>query len=260
MTILSVITVVKGDPIGLRRTLESVHGQEQIKPGPHSWELVVVDGSTPSLEGVALSEEMTQLRYFWQEPAGIYAAMNFGVNKALGNYLLFLNAGDTLANPSVLGTLVERLESQSPAWAFGRVHFTSENGRVLVERDWNYDTEAEHLFARGVFPSHQGTVMQRDLITQLGGFDQSYSIVSDYQLMLRAHNQSKPLELGFEIAQFQQGGASTIQWRTAIGEFHRARVDVFQPHGLARIREWSDTARQYVATGLGQIMKDFRRG
>lgn len=254
------ITVVKGDPNGLKHTLESISDQEFERPHADLWEVVVVDGSTPRLEEVALSSSIVNLRYFTQIPEGIYSAMNFGVNLAVGEYLLFLNAGDTLANSSVLDSLIGQLETESPQWAFGRVHFTSESGRELMERDWHYDTEAEHLFARGVFPSHQGTVMRRDLVELLGGFDESYAIASDYQLMLRAHKEAKPLELGVGIAQFKQGGASTVKWKSAVGEFHRARVDVFQPRGLTRIREWSDTGIQYIKIGLGHAVKGFRRG
>lgn len=260
MPILSVITVVKDDATGLRRTLESVHNQNLPGHNYRSWEVVVVDGSAPELREVALGAGLENMRFFCQAPAGIYSAMNFAVTEALGDYLLFVNAGDTLVNTSILGTLIDVLERESPGWAFGRVHFTSESGRQLSEPQWNYDTEADHLFARGLFPSHQGTVVRRDLVSKLGGFDQNFAIASDYHLMLRVHQNSRPLVLDFAVADFQQGGASTVKWRKAIGEFHRARVEVFQPSGFVRVREWSDTAVQYMKTGLGHAVKGFRRG
>ena len=260
MPILSVITVVKDDPIELGHTLESVRDQDLSGEKTQSWEIIVVDGSTPRLEHITLNAGITQIRYCHQKPDGIYSAMNFGADKALGDYLLFLNAGDTLANSAVLGALIEQLEHNRPQWAFGRVDFTSESGRSLVEPEWDYTTEADHLFARGLFPSHQGTVMSRELLQNLGGFDQSFAIASDYQLMLRAHHRAQPLALGFVIAHFQQGGASTVHWRAAISEFHRARVEVFHPQGFAKIRELSDTYVQYAKTGLGHAVKGFRRG
>lgn len=260
MPVLSVITVVKDDPIGLRRTLESMRDQDLSGQHSDSWEVVVVDGSCPRLEEDALAVGSAELRYFTQKPAGIYAAMNFAVSVALGDYLLFLNAGDTLANSSVLGSLIEQLKLQAPQWGFGRVHFTSESGKELVEPSWNYETEAERLFARGVFPSHQGTVMRRELVSQLGGFDESFAIASDYHLMLRAHVSARPIVFNFVLANFQQGGASTLHWRTAIREFHRARVQVFQPRGIARVREWSDTGIQYIRIGIGHAVQGFRRG
>jgi putative colanic acid biosynthesis glycosyltransferase len=258
--ILSVITVVKDDPNGLRRTLESVSEQVLSQQYSQSWELLVVDGSKPSLAESAMNAGIKQLRLVRQEPAGIYAAMNFGVSEASGDYLLFLNAGDTLANPTVLESLMEQLERESPSWAFGRVNFTSESGRMLAEPTWNYDSEAKRLFARGLFPSHQGTVMRRELVSQLGGFDQSFKIASDYHLMIRAHLEAKPLELNLVIADFQQGGASTLHWRAAIGEFHRARIEVFKPGGFTKVREFADTWVQYVKTGIGHAVKGFRRG
>lgn len=102
--------------------------------------------------------------------------------------------------------------------------------------------------------------MSRELVQTLGGFDQSFAIASDYQLMLRAHQRAKPLALGFVVARFQQGGTSTAHWRAAISEFHRARVEVFHPQGFAKIRELSDTYVQYAKTGIGHAVKGFRRG
>ncbi len=84
--------------------------------------------------------------------------------------------------------------------------------------------------------------MKRNLVHTLGGFDPSYRITGDYHLLLRASLVAKPLVFGFPIANFQQGGASTQNWRMAAKEFHRARVEVFRPRGWARIQEWSDTA------------------
>lgn len=260
MPILSVITVVKDDATGLRRTLESLTAQVELIQHPANWELLIVDGSTPPLESQLESAPAKLTRFFWQQPAGIYSAMNYGVFEAHGDYLLFLNAGDTLATNSTLNSLIQFLAANSPDWAFGRVLFTSESGRELVEPDWDYHGEANRLFARGLFPSHQGTLIKRELINTLNGFDLSYQITSDYQMLLRASLVAQPLVIEFPIANFQQGGASTHNWFTAAKEFHRARVEVFRPSGWARFVEWSDTAVGYAKAGLGRAMTEVRRG
>jgi putative colanic acid biosynthesis glycosyltransferase len=256
--ILSVITVVKDDATGLLRTLDSLTTQENLAPHSIDWELVIVDGSSPPAE-ITLDLGLNS-RYFWQEPAGIYSAMNYGVSQAHGTYLLFLNAGDTLATSDSLAKLISLLTHSSPEWAFGPVLFSSEFGRALVEPDWVYEREVRRLFARGLFPAHQGTLIKRDLVNSLNGFDSRYQIASDYHLMLRASSVAKPLRIDFPIANFQQGGASTQHWRTAAKEFHQARVEVFKPRGWAQFQEWSDTAVGYLKTGLGHAVAGVRRG
>lgn len=251
MSILSVITVVKDDPTGLQYTLDSVSQQERVDPT--QLQFVVIDGSTPSLEDLVTDSEITNVSYIWQKPQGIFSAMNFGVAQAQGDYVLFLNAGDTLFDTRVLSQLIEFLRSGSPTWAYGRVQFTSPSGQDLTEPPWSYTAERSRLFARGLFPSHQGTVMRRDLIKSLGGFDETYQITSDYHLMLKASKASQPKFIPFPIAHFQQGGASTQNWRTAVAEFHRARTSVFEPRGLTRLQEWTDTAVGFAKTSLAPV-------
>ena len=251
MPILSVITVVKDDPTGLRNTLDSMSQQERVDPT--QLQFVVIDGSSPSLEDLVTDSEITNVSYIWQKPQGIFSAMNFGVLRAQGDYVLFLNAGDTHFDPDVLSQLIDFLQSNAPTWAYGRVHFTSPSGLELTEPSWSYIAERSRLFARGLFPSHQGTVMQLNLINTLGGFDETYQITSDYHLMLKASKQSQPEFIPFPIARFQQGGASTQNWRTAVAEFHRARTSVFEPRGFTRLQEWTDTAVGFAKTSLAPM-------
>lgn len=251
MPILSVITVVKDEPLGLRHTLNSMSEQQRIDPA--QIQFLVIDGSSPTMEEVLSNSGITDVSYFWQKPEGIFSAMNFGLSQAQGDYVFFLNAGDTLFNSDVLSRLIEFLQSSAPNWAFGRVNFTSSTGKDLTEPPWSYAAERSQLFSRGLFPSHQGTVMRRNLIQSLGGFDETYQITSDYHLMLKASKESDPGIIPFPIAHFQQGGASTQNWRTAVGEFHRARVSVFQPRGVQQLQEWTNTAIGFVTTSLANV-------
>lgn len=251
MSILSVITVVKDDPQGLRHTLNSMTEQQRIDPA--QIQFLVIDGSSPTMEEVLSNSGITDVSYFWQKPEGIFSAMNFGLSQAQGDYVFFLNAGDTLFNSDVLSRLIEFLQSSAPNWAFGRVNFTSSTGKDLTEPSWSYAAERSQLFARGLFPSHQGTVMRRNLIQSLGGFDETYQITSDYHLMLKASKDSEPGFIPFPIAHFQQGGASTQNWQKAVGEFHRARVSVFEPRGVQQLQEWTNTAIGFVTTSLANV-------
>jgi len=251
VSILSVITVVKDDPQGLRHTLNSMSEQQRIDPA--QIQFLVIDGSSPTMEEVLSNSGITDVSYFWQKPQGIFSAMNFGLSQAQGDYVFFLNAGDTLFNSDVLSRLIEFLQSSAPNWAFGRVNFTSSTGKDLTEPSWSYAAERSQLFARGLFPSHQGTVMRRNLIQSLGGFDETYQITSDYHLMLKASKDSEPGFIPFPIAHFQQGGASTQNWQKAVGEFHRARVSVFEPRGVQQLQEWTNTAIGFVTTSLANV-------
>lgn len=91
---------------------------------------MVIDGSSPSLEDLVKDPVLTNISYIWQKPQGIFSAMNFGVSHAQGNYVLFLNAGDTLFDTQVLSQLIDFLQSGLPTWAYGRVHFLQLRVRI----------------------------------------------------------------------------------------------------------------------------------
>lgn len=254
---LTVITVVKDDPVGLTHTLQSVAVQTA---DCSLWELVIVDSSTPSLENLTQLSPISQISYRWAAPEGIYSAMNIGIGMAGGEYLYFLNAGDTFASASVIQQILDSLQEQPPEWLYGRVVFLSQAGEELLEPPWNYWAEKKRYFARGLFPAHQGTVMKRELLQRLGGFDLSYEIASDYQLMLKASVSSDPLVVDLPIAEFKQGGLSSTKWSTAIREFHRARREIFQPAGTARVVEIMDTVADFIRSASARTLRRLGRG
>lgn len=248
MPTLSIVTVVKDAPAELERTLDSVRSQ-----GPADAELIVIDGSS---QPVGVNPDIHfPARVIQQQPAGIYPAMNEGLAQATGRYVYFLNAGDTLADDQVITRILTGLNAAgSPTWAFGSVRFTDGHGRSLHERKWDYQQEKMHHFARGVFPAHQGLIAQTNIVRDLGGFDTRYRITADYALMLRLSQIADPIRWTWTIANFQQGGASSQHWWMAQREFHRARRDILQPTGWARLREQTHTARSTMQAVAGRTV------
>lgn len=241
MPLVSVVTVVKDDPRGLAATLTSLGTGDRA-----GTEVVVIDGSAD--RAAAAEAERAGARYAWWEPRGVYPAMNDGLAAATGDYVYFLNAGDTLAAPDVLPRVVDLLEDRRPLWAVGRVRFIGVDGRPMVEPPWDYATERARSFARGRFPAHQGVVMAREALLAAGGFDVSYRVAADYAAVLRFSLRADPLALGLVLAEFHAGGLSTVAWRQAQQEFHRARREVLRPRGRAGLLERWDTAVGMAAT------------
>ena len=250
---LSIITVVKDDPEGLQQTLASIDAQGELDA-----EVVIIDGSATAVDDITLSS--LPWRIARQSPRGIYPAMNAGLESASGEYAYFLNACDTFSDSGTLARIFDGLrESPDSVWAFGAVEFLDTNGIPLHERSWSYESERRRSFARGVFPAHQGVVARTDALLELGGFDESYVVAADYKLMLQLSNLAAPIHWPWPIARFQQGGASSQNWWMALGEFHRARKEVFKPSGRTRLLELFDTTRHstrtVIARAIGSIPK-----
>lgn len=241
---LTVVTVVKDAEDAFAQTVESLASQSE-----NDFEFIVIDSST---DISTVSDICTRLShsYTWSPPQGIYAAMNIGLRKAAGRYIYFLNAGDVLYSTQTLDRVRRALESRSPTWAFGPVRIIGTDHKVSVTPEWDYDDHHASLFARGNFPPHQGTFVQREILTSIGGFDLSYRVAADYAAFLKISQISDPEILDFVIADFTEGGASTTHWLESFREFHTARRRTFRPTGLASASEYALTVKQIVGVGL----------
>ena len=237
---LTVVTIVKDDPVGLARTAESLAVNDLTDV-----EHVVVDGSTEVVPLEAL--QATRARVVHQVPQGVYSAMNAGLYEATAEYVWFLNAGDEVLGDDVI-TRLRRLV-RDVVWAHAPVIVMGRDHRSLATPPWSYSEESKRLFARGRFPAHQGTIASVDALRDLGGFDTRYRICADYKIALELSKLSDPVEISFPIARFHEGGLSTIDWRKSVIEFHRARREVFHPRGRRALVEYLHMGRQWIALG-----------
>lgn len=95
---LSIITVNYNNFEGLKRTINSVKKQTFT-----DYEWIVIDGG--STDGSKeLIEENSNLFSYWQScpDDGIFPAMNYGITKASGEWIQFLNSGDSLFEKDTL--------------------------------------------------------------------------------------------------------------------------------------------------------------
>lgn len=239
---LTIVTVVKDAPDDFAETLATVNAQDL-----SGVEYLVVDSS---VDRQVIPDQLTHLAadYRWVPAAGIYNAMNTGLENAQGDYVYFLNAGDTLAYPGVFSEIQSILRLQAPVWLYAEVQLSDSLGKVVETPKWDYQTEQRLLFSRGHFPCHQGTFTRRDTLIALGGFDTSYEIVADYVAFLKLSKLAAPVHLPKTVAVFQPGGVSSDRWRAAIGEFHRARREVLAPTGVSAFRERLETAALLTKT------------
>jgi glycosyltransferase involved in cell wall biosynthesis len=96
---LSVVTVVKDDPAGLAATVDSLEDQT----GGVAIEHVIVDGSSkPLARELSTSGSYVHRTVIAEAARGVYPAMNRGLAQVTGEYVWFVNAGDTLADASTV--------------------------------------------------------------------------------------------------------------------------------------------------------------
>jgi putative colanic acid biosynthesis glycosyltransferase len=103
--LLSLVTACLDDAEGLRATALSIARQTY---QAYQW-LVVDGGSTDGTREVLKSLEPLVDDWTSEPDEGVYDAMNRGLRRARGQYVMFLNAGDRLADAGALERIVRAL-------------------------------------------------------------------------------------------------------------------------------------------------------
>lgn len=250
---LSVVTVVRNDAAALRRTMMSVATQET-----GLLEHLIIDGaSTDDTLEVARAAAVGSpwLRLVSEPDTGIYNAMNRGISLAAGSHLLFLNAGDDFTSPMEVTAVHRDWRREGYDWGRYRARFVDAERRATRPLAPAALEVAE--FCRGEQERyHQGAVMARSLLVDLGGFDERYRIVADFDLMRRA------LLAGYRpwcsdriITDYDASGLSAVAWRSSLAEEHRVRAAGASAVGKAS--SWGLYARRSATIGA---KRTFRRG
>lgn len=170
---ITVITVVLNDKKGLERTILSVKGQVY-----ENLEYIVIDGD--SKDGTTtVIEENLELIDFWISDCdeGIYDAMNKGIDMANGDWIIFMNAGDTFKNDQVLKELTNYKIQPETRLIYGDVNTQYESfERVMRAGKLN-------MLKYGMVFSHQSALFKTEWIKE-NKYDTCYQLAADYKQIM----------------------------------------------------------------------------
>mgnify|MGYP002523103776 CR=1 FL=1 len=169
---LSIITINYNNKLGLQKTIDSVICQTW-----KDYEWIIIDGGSTDGSRELIEQYQQYLAYWCSEPdKGVYHAMNKGVSKASGDYVNFMNSGDTYYDKSVLQK-IDDLNSQADIISGKTVHTDSlkplfqYNGSLLIQ-----------LYVTTI--SHQGAFVKKTLLNKYP-YDENFKIVSDWKFWLQ---------------------------------------------------------------------------
>ena len=216
----SIITASLNCSAHIREALDSVLIQSV-----EDYEFIVVDGGSTdgTLEILSGYRDRFSGRLLWtSEPdRGLYDAMNKGLARARGTWVVFLGADDRLA-VDALATVTRAAATDPEAQVIC--------GATRVFTDTDAWTEHPHSFASARLPKraptrHQSIFVRRHLLRELGGFDTSYRIAADYDLYLRLIEAgAREVLVPQVLSEFRLGGVSSRNARATAGQYRDVRV------------------------------------
>lgn len=168
---LSIITVNYNDVSGLERTIKSVISQTF-----HDYEFIIIDGGSTDGSIEVIKKYQKQIDYWVSEPdGGIYPGMNKGLRQAKGDYINFMNGGDSFHSPDVL----EKIFSiDTDADIITGAHAGSPHPNVGQAGVTMYD-----LYTGAI--DHQASFIRREVAIR-HPYDERYKIVSDWKFFIQA--------------------------------------------------------------------------
>jgi glycosyltransferase involved in cell wall biosynthesis len=261
--VLSIIIATYNASKYLPATLASI--ESQIPEALTRTEVIIIDGGSID-STLSIAAASSCVAHIVSEPDdGIYDAMNKGAARASGDWLHFLNAGDTFHSENSLETLILALEQsgqEGALWAVGgAVNLNGGSGQIRLIPNMPHVWWA-HAF--GVQPHcHQATWFARRTFAAIGGHSLGFGIIGDFDLILRFGILAKPVEINATLVDYLGGGISEKSKKSVPALLHAVRVNRLNLSGRGAHFDGAITAGVAALNrgriGLGSLRGRIRR-
>lgn len=189
----SIITATKNSQNYVLENITSVANQTL-----KDYEHIFIDGNSTDKTMKIIKKYKTdnpeKVMIFSFLPKGISNAMNEGVKKAKGRYIIHLHADDSFFDEEVLQDVRSYLKNNPGCdWIYGKMCVIEENGRVigLFPNNWFFQASWGYLLKYCDFIPHQAVFIKREIFKKYGLFDESLSSYMDTEYWLRIRNKTK---------------------------------------------------------------------
>jgi len=196
---VSIITVVFNEAVTIGQTIRCVCDL--------TWprvEYIVVDGgSTDGTVDIIRSYEDRITKWQSGPDAGLYDAMNKGMEMASGDYFWFINAGDEPASADVLEKVFDATDDADVY--YGETLLVDAEGKEIGLRRLTPPPSLTWKdFRFGMLVSHQSFIAARRVSKK---YDLRYRFSADYEWCLYALKNAKEVcDTGIILSKFREGG------------------------------------------------------
>jgi glycosyltransferase involved in cell wall biosynthesis len=169
---ISIVTINLNNRVGLEKTIESVVNQ-----GYNNLEYIVIDGGSTDGSIEVIKQHENKIGFWLSEKdSGIYNAMNKGIKAATGEYLVFLNSGDTLCKNEAIENVLKLVDAEADVCSCDIYHY---DGRSLNLHPSPRNASFHYLFHYSL--PHPSTLIRKALFEEFGLYNEANRIVSDWE-------------------------------------------------------------------------------
>lgn len=213
----SVITVTYNAESVLEDTILSVISQTY-----HHVEYIIVDGASKDSTLSIINRYKDRITKVISEPdKGLYDAMNKGMRQATGDYLCFLNAGDSFHEDNTLQQIVHTItEKELPDVLYGETALVNNERHFLrMRRLSTPEVLTWKSFKQGMQVCHQAFFAKTSLAEP---YDLQYRFSADFDWCIRVMKKARTLHnTHLTIIDYLEEGMTTQNRKASLKErFH----------------------------------------
>ena len=223
---ISIITVSFNAEKFIERTIQSVINQTY-----DNIEYIIIDGASKDGTMAIVEKYADRIDYFISEPdKSHFDAMNKGLRRATGAYVLYMNAGDRICKDTSIEEMLE--DSDGEDFLYSRAEYISED---YSRRPWHKKTPppdkiSAKSFINGMVVCHHCIVVKREITPE---FElEPWKVSNDLDWAIRIMKNVKTVHFYDDVfCLYLEGGISAKQRKKAVEE----RFDITVKHfGLLR--------------------------
>lgn len=216
----SIITINYNNKEGLELTIQSVLGQTC-----KDYEYIIIDGGSTDGSVDVIRQYADHISYWVSEPdKGRYNAMNKGIRQATGDYLNFMNSGDTFHSPKVLEDITN-MNFNEDIITGGFYDSEKKIKHIIQPQEVTLLTMRKNTF------NHQATFYKRDLFKKRL-YDENYIIQSDakFNYLSIIYDNCSVRIIDYIVADYDFNGISSNlaivdkEWNQLLAELFPPRI------------------------------------
>lgn len=222
---ISIVTVCYNAQDVIRSTMDSVLAQTY----PHIEYVLKDGGSTDNTSKIVrqylekFEEKGIDNILLEGSDQGIYDAMNIAIDACTGEWILFLNAGDTFYNQYVLEEIFTGFSYKATV-LYGNLIVGLSFGRTFITKA-NHNDLLDYISVQ-----HQASFIKTSVLKEFK-YDTSYEICADYELFVKLlYNKYEFKYINKIISEFKMGGASSKHFDLVDNERNRIKITYNKNH------------------------------
>ncbi len=204
----TVITIACNEENNMAETVQSVLEQDY-----QNLEYLIIDGkssdSTVVIAEKLAKESARNVRIYSEDDFGIYNAMNRGIVRASGDYVIFMNAGDSFNDNRVLSSMAEQIKKCGNAIYFGQAYLMRNGKHIGINNNLSeHGLLKFNSLMKGRMPIHQSIAAPLSALKK-HCFNENYKIRSDYDWLLKCcKDRIKFINLNLVVCKYDSSGVS----------------------------------------------------